>query len=35
MQKNLPVNLPPLSFNPIKDAVGVSAVDFSAEFDNL
>ena len=35
MQKNIPVNPPPLSFNPIKDAVGASAIDFSAEFDNL
>ena len=35
MQKNIPVNLPLLSLNPIKDAVGASAVDFSAEFDNL
>ena len=35
MQKNVPVNPPPLSLNPIKDAVGISAVDFSAEFNNL
>ena len=35
MQKNVPINPLPLSLNPIKDAVGVSAVDFSAEFDNL
>ena len=32
MQKNVPVNPPPLS---LKDAVGISAVDFSAEFNNL
>ena len=35
MQKNVPVNAPPLSLNPIKDAVGVSAVDYSADFDYL
>ena len=35
MQKNVPVNPPPLSLNPIKDAVGVSAVDYSANFDHL
>ena len=35
MQKNIPVNPPPLLLNPIKDAVGVSAVDYSADFDHL
>ena len=35
MQKNVPVNPPPLSLNPIKDAVAVSAVDYSADFDYL
>ena len=35
MQKNVPVNPPPLSLNPIKDALGVSAVDYSADFDHL
>ena len=35
MQKNIPVNPPPLSLNPIKDTVSVSAVDYSAEFDHL
>ena len=35
MQKNVPVNPPPLLLNPIKDAVGVSAVDYSADFDPL
>ena len=35
MQKNVTVNPPLLSLNPIKDAVGVSAVDYSADFDNL
>ena len=34
MQKPVP-NYPPLtSLNPSKDAVGVSAVDYSAEFDD-
>ena len=35
MQKNVPVNPLPLSLNPIKDAVDVSAVDYSADFDHL
>ena len=35
MQKNVPENSPPLLLNPIKDAVGVSAVDYSADFDHL
>ena len=35
MQKNVPVNPPLLSLNPTKDAVGVSAVDYSADFDHL
>ena len=35
MQKTIP-NYPPLtSLNPLKDAVGVSAVGYSAEFDAL
>ena len=35
MQKTIP-NYPPLtSLNPLKDAVGVSTVDYSAEFDGL
>ena len=34
MQKNVPVNPPPLSLNLIKDAVGVSAVDYSSDFDH-
>ena len=35
MQKTVP-NYPPLtSLNPLKDAVGVSAVDYSAKFDAL
>ena len=35
MQKTVPVNLPLLSLNPIRDAVGVSAVDYFADFDHL
>ena len=37
MQKNVPINPPATSLNPtkVKDAVGVSAVDYSADFDNL
>ena len=37
MQKNVPINPPATLLNPIKvkDAVGVSAVDYSADFDNL
>ena len=35
MQKIVP-NYPPLtSLNPLKDAVGVSAIDYSAEFVGL
>ena len=36
MQKNVPINPPATSLNPIKvkDAVGVSVVDYSADFDN-
>ena len=35
MQKTVPNYLPPTSLNLLKDAVGVSAVDYSAEFDGL
>ena len=35
MQKIVPNYLPPTSHNPLKDTVGVSAVDYSAEFDEL
>ena len=35
MQKTVPNYLPPTSLNSLKDAVGVSAVDYSAEFDGL
>ena len=35
MQRNVPINSPATLLNPIKDAVGVSAVDYSADFNNL
>ena len=35
MQKTVPNYPPPTSLNPLKDAVGVSAVDYSAKFDGL
>ena len=35
MQRGTPVNLPATSLNPLKDAVGVTSVDFSAQFDRL
>ena len=34
-KKNVPINPPATSLNPIKDAVGVSAVGYSADLDNL
>ena len=35
MQSNVPVNPPSTSLSPLKDATGVTAVDYSADFDNL
>ena len=35
MEKTIPNYPPPTSLNPLKDAVGVSAVDYSVEFDGL
>ena len=35
MYKNVPVNPPPLLLNPIRDALDVFAVDYSADFDHL
>ena len=35
MQKPIPNYPPPTSLNPLKDAVSVSAVDYSAKFDGL
>ena len=35
MQKTVPNYPPPTSLNQLKDVVGVSSVDYSAEFDGL
>ena len=35
MQKSVPNYPPPTSLNLLKDAVGISAIDYSAEFDGL
>ena len=35
MQKNVLLNPPATSFNPLKDAVGVTSVDFRTQFDGL
>ena len=35
MQRDVPVNPPSTSLNPLKDAVGVTSVDYSAQFDGL
>ena len=35
MQKPIPNYPPPTLLNPLKDAVSVSAVDYSAKFDGL
>ena len=35
MQRQMPVTLQPLAFNPLKDMVQVDEVDYSADFDNL
>ena len=35
MQKNVPLNPPATSLNPLKDAVGVTSVDFGTQFDGL
>ena len=35
MQKTVPNYPPPTSLNPLKDAVDVSTVDYSAKFDGL
>ena len=35
MQKNVPLNPPATSFNPFKDPVGVTSVDFGTQFDGL
>ena len=35
MQKNVPVNPPATLLNPLKDAVGVTSVDFGTQFYGL
>ena len=35
MQKPIPNYPPPTSLNPLRDAVGVSTIDYLAEFDGL
>ena len=35
MQRDVPINPPSTSLNPLKDAVGVTSVDYSAQFDGL
>ena len=35
MQKETPINPPPTSLNPLRDAVSVASVDYSSQFDGL
>ena len=35
MQRNMPTSPPTQSLNPLDDAIGVNAVDYSADFDGL
>ena len=35
MQRDVPINPPSTSLNPLKDAVSVTSVDYSAQFDGL
>ena len=35
MQREVPINLPSTSLNPLKDAVGVTSIDYSMQFDSL
>ena len=35
MQENVPLNPPATSLNPLKDAVGLTSVDFGTQFDGL
>ena len=35
MQRDVPINPPLTSVNPLKDAVGVTSIDYSTEFDGL
>ena len=35
MQRDTPINPPSTSLNPLKDAVGVTSVDYSTQFEGL
>ena len=35
MQRDVPINPPSISLNPLKDAVGVTSIDYGAEYDGL
>ena len=35
MQRDVPINSPSTSLNPLKDAVSVTSIDYSTEFDRL
>ena len=35
MQREVPINLPSTSLNPLKDAVGITSIDYSMQFDGL
>ena len=35
MQREVPINLPSTSLNPLKDAVGVTSIDYNMQFDGL
>ena len=35
MQRDVPTNPPSTTLNPLKDAVGVTLVDYSTQFDGL
>ena len=35
MQREISIQLPPTTLNPLKDATGVTSVDFGTQFDRL
>ena len=35
MQRNMPTDPPPTLLNPLDDAKGIAAVDYSTDFDSL
>ena len=35
MQRDVPINPPSTSLNPLKEAIGITSVDYSAQFDGL